>query len=64
MIGDILGHRLLTNELATLLHYGKTGPYYDFISQKGKPFAAYLKWNNDSKNWNLNLPICHGIKQI
>lgn len=69
-IGDILGHRLLTNELATLLHYGKTGPYYDFISQKGKPFAAYLKWNNDSKKlefeltdmpWNktdLKCPIC------
>ena len=49
---------------------GKTGPYYDFISQKGKPFAAYLKWNNDSKKlefeltdmpWNktdLKCPIC------
>lgn len=47
--GDVVGHRLLTNELATLLHKGKVGPFYDFISQKNKPFAAYLTWNDSIK---------------
>lgn len=49
MGGDILGHRLLTNELAALLCKGKTGPFFDFISQKNRPFAAYLLWNDEKK---------------
>lgn len=47
--GDVIGHRLLTNELATLLHKGIVGPFYDFISQKNKPFAANLIWNESAK---------------
>lgn len=43
--GDIFGHTLLTPELAILFKYKKAGPFYDFVSQKGKPFAAYLLWN-------------------
>lgn len=54
-MGDILGHRLLTNELATLLHNGKAGPYYDFVSKKGKPFGAYLVWDNDNKKLKIDL---------
>jgi len=49
VIGDLLGHRLLTKELAELLDKKKIGPFYDFISQKGKPFAAYVLWNDDNK---------------
>lgn len=68
--GDIIGHRLLTNELAALLNKGKVGPFYDFISQKNKPFAAYLIWNNEIKkiefevtdmpweNTKYNCPVC------
>lgn len=70
-IGDILGHRLLTNELGLLLTKGKCGPIYDFISQKGKPFAAYLLWDKQTQKisfemtefpWNktdLKCPICN-----
>jgi DNA topoisomerase-3 len=47
--GDILNHRLLTNELGELLKDGRSGPFYDFISPKGKPFAAFLLWNKDNK---------------
>lgn len=48
-IGNIMGHRLLTPELKQLLTNGKIGPFYDFISTKGKPFGAILLWNNDTK---------------
>lgn len=54
MIGDVLGHRLLTNELAELLIKKRTGPYYDFISSKGKPFAAYMVWNDDTKKLSFD----------
>lgn len=69
-IGDILGHRLLTPELAVLLKYGKVGPFFDFVTQKGKPFGAYLLWNDEEKKvqfemaempWEkteLKCPIC------
>ena len=71
-IGDILGHRLLTNELGALLANGKCGPFYDFISSKGKPFAAYLLWDKEDNKigfditempWDktdLKCPICGG----
>lgn len=49
VMGDLLGHRLLTKELAELLNKGKTGPFYDFVSKDGKPFAAYVLWDNDNK---------------
>ena len=55
VMGDILGHRLLTNELAILLHNGKAGPFYDFVSKKGKPFGANLCWNNASKKLEIEL---------
>lgn len=55
MGGDILCHRLLTNELAVLFHDGKVGPFYDFISNKGKPFAAYLVWDNTNKKLEFDL---------
>lgn len=70
VMGDILEHRLLTNELAELLHNGKVGPFYDFVSQKGKPFGAYLLWDNEKKKiefelvempWektDCNCPVC------
>lgn len=48
-IGDVLGHFLLTNELKLLLEKGKAGPFYDFVSQKGKVFAANLLWNDEKK---------------
>ncbi|MDY4838384.1 MAG: DNA topoisomerase [Lachnospiraceae bacterium] len=48
-LGDIMGHRLLTPELRKLLSEGKAGPFYDFISTKGKPFGANLIWNKDTK---------------
>ncbi|MBQ6133045.1 MAG: topoisomerase C-terminal repeat-containing protein [Lachnospiraceae bacterium] len=48
-IGDIMGHRLLTPELKKLLSEGKCGPFYDFVSGKGKPFGAYLSWNDSTK---------------
>ena len=47
-LGDIMGHRILTPELKKLLENGKVGPFYDFISSKGKPFGAYLLWNKDT----------------
>ena len=71
-IEDILGHRLLTNELGLLLSKGKCGPFYDFISQSGKPFAAFLLWDDIKKSisfelsdmpWNkteLKCPVCNG----
>lgn len=49
VMGDLLGHRLLTKELAELLHKKKTGPFYDFISSNGKPFAAYVLWSDEEK---------------
>jgi len=55
VMSDILEHRLLTPELATLLHKGKVGPFYDFISQKGKPFGAYLLWDNEKKKIGFEL---------
>lgn len=55
VMGDILEHRLLTNELAVLLHSGKVGPFYDFVSQKGKPFGAYLLWDNEKKKVDFEL---------
>lgn len=70
VMGDILGHVLLTPELAILLHKGKVGPFYDFISSKGKPFGANLLWNQELKKidfemvempWektDLTCPIC------
>jgi DNA topoisomerase-3 len=73
--GDILGHRLLTNELALLLHDGKSGPYYDFVSKKGKPFGACLVWDSERKQigfdlvdmpWeetDLSCPVC-GMKIV
>jgi DNA topoisomerase-3 len=48
-IGDIMGHRLLTPELKQLLSVGKCGPFFDFVSNKGKPFGANLVWNNETK---------------
>ena len=53
--GDILGHRLLTGELAELLKNGKCGPFYDFVSQKNKAFAAYLTWNDEIKKISFDL---------
>lgn len=53
--GDILGHRLLTNELAAMLTKGKTGPFYDFMSQKNKPFAAYLIFDRSSNKIEFEL---------
>lgn len=70
-MGDIAGHRLLTNELYYLLNKGKCGPFYDFVSSKNKPFAAYLTWDSSQKKigfeltempWNkteLFCPICN-----
>lgn len=55
MGGDILGHRLLTNELAVLFHDGKAGPFYDFISSKGKPFASYLVWDDTNKKLEFEI---------
>lgn len=49
VMGDLMGHRLLTKELADLLSKGKVGPFYDFVSQKGKPFAAYVLWSDKDK---------------
>lgn len=46
--GNILNHSLLTNELAELLSKGRTGPFYDFLSTKNKPFAAYLTWSQNT----------------
>lgn len=46
-IGDIYEHRLLTPELMQLLNKGSVGPFYDFVSKEGKPFAAILKWDNE-----------------
>lgn len=57
--GDIMNHRLLTTELAALLNKGKAGPFYDFLSQKNKPFAAYLifdKSNNKIEFEFTNMP--------
>lgn len=53
--GDILNHRLLTNELATLLNKGKAGPFYDFLSHKNKPFAAYLILNKSNNHIEFEL---------
>ena len=53
--GDILNHRLLTNELAALLNKGKAGPFYDFISQKNKPFAAYLIFDKEKNKIEFEL---------
>lgn len=53
--GDILGHRLLTGELAELLIKGRTGPFYDFVSQKNKIFAAYLTWNKETHKIGFDL---------
>lgn len=70
--GDILNHRLLTNELALLLTKGKAGPFYDFVSQKNKPFAAYLIFDRSNNKiefeltdmpWNVTeftCPKCQG----
>lgn len=49
LIGDICGHRLLTPELAELLSKKSTGPFYDFISEKGKIFGAKLLWDDQNK---------------
>ena len=54
-IGDILGHRLLTPELKNLLSKGKAGPFYDFISSKGKPFGACILWDNEAKKIDLEM---------
>lgn len=53
--GDILGHILLTPELAMLLKNGEIGPFYDFVSTKGKPFAAKLKWNKETNKIDFEL---------
>jgi DNA topoisomerase-3 len=53
--GDILGHRLLTDELSQLLKDGKCGPYYDFVSKKNKPFAAYLVWDAEKRKIGFTL---------
>lgn len=54
-MGDILGHVLLTPELATLLYKGKVGPFYDFISSKGRMFGANLIWDNVNKKIEFEL---------
>lgn len=54
-IGDIAGHRLLTNELYYLLTTGKCGPFYDFVSEKKKNFAAYLTWDNETKRLGFEM---------
>lgn len=54
-MGDIAGHRLLTNELYYLLNKGKCGPFYDFVSSKNKPFAAYLTWDPVQKKIEFEL---------
>ena len=49
-IGDICGHRLLTPELAELLKKKSVGPFYDFISEKGRLFGAKLIWDGLMNN--------------
>lgn len=62
--GDILGHRLLTGELAELLIKGRTGPFYDFVSQKNKIFAAYLTWNKETHKIGFDLTDMPWEKRI
>lgn len=69
VMGDLLGHRLLTTELNDLLTKKKIGPFYDFVSSKGKLFAAFVLWNDKTKKitfeftdmpWNETRYKCPG----